>query len=90
MLIPCHVPSHWMLCHVLLKEGQVMVYDSLNERRSGLSPRIKEIRGLLYLLPAVLKHAGYYQHVNMEPHASPFTAESLHSNVIPQQDDGYV
>lgn len=67
-----------------------MLYDSLNERRSGLSPRLKEIRGLLYLLPSVLKHAGYYQQLKMDPHVSPFTAESLHSNVIPQQDDGYV
>ncbi|KAK0578543.1 hypothetical protein LWI29_011981 [Acer saccharum] len=88
MLVPCHVHGHWMLCHVLLKEGKVMVYDSLNERRSGLSPRMKEIRGLLYLLPSTLKHAGYYQHIKMDPRSTPFTVESMHSDLIPQQDDG--
>ena len=90
VLVPCHINSHWMLCHVLLQEGKVMVYDSLNERRSGLSPRVKDIRGLLYLLPSVLKHAGYYQQKKMDPHSTPFTAESMHSDIIPQQDDGYV
>ncbi|KAK0584835.1 hypothetical protein LWI29_019465 [Acer saccharum] len=88
VLIPCHVHGHWMLCHVLLKEGKVMVYDSLNEQRSGLSPRMKEIHGLLYLLPSMLKHAGYYQQIKMDPCSTPFTAESMHSDLIPQQDDG--
>ena len=91
VLIPCHVnDDHWLLCHVLLKEGKVRVYDSLNERRSGYSPRLKDIRGLLYLLPSVLKHAGYYEHMKMDPHGTPFTAQSMHSDLIPQQDDGYV
>ncbi|KAK0600589.1 hypothetical protein LWI29_016410 [Acer saccharum] len=88
VLVPCHVHGHWILCHVLLKEGKVMVYDSLNERRSGLSPRMKEIRGLLYLLPSTLKHAGYYQQIKMDPRSTPFTAESMHNDLIPQQDDG--
>ncbi|KAK0580779.1 hypothetical protein LWI29_006149 [Acer saccharum] len=88
VLVLCHVHGHWMLCHVLLKEGKVMVYDSLNERRSGLSPQMKEIRGLLYLLPSTLKHAGYYQQIKMDPRSTPFTAESMHSDLIPQQDDG--
>lgn len=90
MLIPCHIHGHWVLCHVLLKEGKVKLFDSLNERKSGLSNRLKDIRGLLYLLPSVLKHAGYYQQTKIDPHATPFTAESLHSDLIPQQDDGYV
>jgi hypothetical protein len=51
---------------------------------------VKDIRGLLYLLPSVLKHAGYYQQKKMDPHSTPFTAESMHSDIIPQQDDGYV
>ncbi|KAK0608333.1 hypothetical protein LWI29_029082 [Acer saccharum] len=88
VLVLCHVHGHWMLCHVLLKEGKVMVYDSLNEWRSGLSPWMKEIRGLLYLLPSTLKHAGYYQQIKMDPRSTPFTAESMHSDLIPQQDDG--
>ena len=90
MIIPCNVPNHWVLCHVLLKEGKVLLFDSLNERRSGLSNHLKDIRGLLYLLPSILKHAGYYEELKMEPHATLFTVESQHSDVIPQQDDGYV
>ncbi|KAK2653111.1 hypothetical protein Ddye_012967 [Dipteronia dyeriana] len=90
VLIPCHVPSHWVLSHVLLREGNVLLFDSLDERRSGLSPRLKDIRFLLYLLPSMLKHAGYYQEMKMEPHATPFKAESMHSDIIPQQADGYV
>ncbi|KAK1592740.1 hypothetical protein Q3G72_029571 [Acer saccharum] len=57
VLVPCHVHGHWMLCHVLLKEGKVM-------------------------------HAGYYQQIKMDPRSTPFTAESMHSDLIPQQDDG--
>ncbi|KAK2655473.1 hypothetical protein Ddye_008525 [Dipteronia dyeriana] len=54
---------------------------------SRLSPRLKDIRGLLYLLPSMLKHVGYYQEMKMEPHATPFKAESMHSDIFPQQDD---
>ena len=67
-----------------------MLFDSLNEQRSRLSNHLKDIRGLLYLLPSILKHVGYYQEMKLEPHATPFTVESMHSDVIPQQDDGYV
>ena len=90
MLIPCHLPDHWVLCHVFFKEGKVLLFDSINERRSGLSNQLKDIRALLYLLPSILKHAGYYQQMNIDPHATPFTVESMHSDLIPQQDDGYV
>ncbi|KAK3212340.1 hypothetical protein Dsin_017046 [Dipteronia sinensis] len=88
VLIPCHLPGHWVLCHVLLKEGKVLLFDSLNERE-GTSHRLKEIRALLYLLPYLLKHVGYYEEMKMDPHASPFTVQSMHCEFIPQQHDGY-
>ncbi|KAK3193852.1 hypothetical protein Dsin_025162 [Dipteronia sinensis] len=88
VLIPCHLPGHWVLCHVLLKEGKVLLFDSLNEQ-DGTSHRLKDVRALLYLLPSLLKHAGYYKEMKMNPHASPFTVQSMGSELIPQQDDGY-
>ncbi|KAK3225440.1 hypothetical protein Dsin_005302 [Dipteronia sinensis] len=69
-------------------EGKVLLFDSLNER-DRTSHRLKDIRALLYLLPSLLKHAGYYEEMKMDPHASPFTFQSMHSELIPQQDDGY-
>ncbi|KAI9200654.1 hypothetical protein LWI28_011247 [Acer negundo] len=88
VLIPCLVPGHWLLCHVLLKEGKILVFDSFNDRKSGFSNRLKDIRGLLYLLPSMLKHVSYYQQMKMDPHATPFKAENLHSDFISQQHDG--
>ncbi|KAK3221892.1 hypothetical protein Dsin_008917 [Dipteronia sinensis] len=77
----------WVLYHLLLKEGKVLIFDSLNER-DGTSYRLKDIHALLFLLPSLLKHAGYYEEIKMDPHASPFTVQSMHSELIPQQDDG--
>ncbi|KAK3184184.1 hypothetical protein Dsin_031470 [Dipteronia sinensis] len=88
VLIPCHLPGHWVLCHVLFKEGKMLLFDSLNER-DGTSHRLKDVCALLYLLPSLLKHAGYYEEMKMDPHASPFTVQSMRSELIPQQDDGY-
>ncbi|KAK3225521.1 hypothetical protein Dsin_005383 [Dipteronia sinensis] len=87
VLIPCHLPGHWVLCHVLFKEGKVLLFDSLNER-DGTYHRLKDVRAILYLLPSLLKHAGYYEEMKMDPHASPFTVQSMRSELIPQQDDG--
>ncbi|KAK3224396.1 hypothetical protein Dsin_011421 [Dipteronia sinensis] len=88
VLSPCHLPGHWVLCHVLFKEGKVLLFDSLNER-DGTSHRLKDVRAILYLLPSLLKHAGYYEEMKMDPHASPFTVQSMRSELIPQQDNGY-
>ncbi|KAK3185118.1 hypothetical protein Dsin_032404 [Dipteronia sinensis] len=88
VLIPCHLPGHWVLCHVLLKEGKVLLFDSLNER-DETSHRPKDVRALFYLLPSLLKHDGYYEEIKMDPYASPFTVQSMSSELIPQQDDGY-
>ncbi|KAK0571808.1 hypothetical protein LWI29_021886 [Acer saccharum] len=27
VLIQCHLPAHWVLCHVLLKEGKVLLFE---------------------------------------------------------------
>ncbi|KAK3226121.1 hypothetical protein Dsin_005983 [Dipteronia sinensis] len=88
VLIPCHLPGHWVLCHVLFNEGKVLLFDSLNER-DGTSHRLKDVRAILYVLPSLLNHAGYYEEMKMDPHASPFTVQSMRSELIPQQDDGY-
>ncbi|KAK3195569.1 hypothetical protein Dsin_026879 [Dipteronia sinensis] len=37
----------------------------------------------------MVEHAGYYEEMKMDPHASPFTVQNMHSELIPQQDDGY-
>ncbi|KAK3205432.1 hypothetical protein Dsin_019478 [Dipteronia sinensis] len=57
--------------------------------RDGTSHRLKDIRALLYLLLSLLKHAGYYKKMKMDPHANPFIVQSMHFELIPQQDDGY-
>ncbi|KAK3198460.1 hypothetical protein Dsin_021875 [Dipteronia sinensis] len=88
VFIPCHLPGHLVLCHVLFNEGKVLFFDSLNER-DGTSHRLKDVCALLYLLPSLLKHAGYYEEMKMDPHASPFTVQSMGYELIPQQDDGY-
>ncbi|KAK3230007.1 hypothetical protein Dsin_001888 [Dipteronia sinensis] len=88
VLILCHLPGHWVLCHVLFKEGKVLLFDSLNER-DRTSHRLKDVRALLYLLPSLPKLAGYYEEMKMDPHASPFTVQRMGSELIPQQDDGY-
>ncbi|KAK0577665.1 hypothetical protein LWI29_036764 [Acer saccharum] len=88
VLVPCNTGDHWVLCEVLLKEGKVNLYDSLCDR-NGKSDRLKDIPGLLYLLPSILKHSGYYEHMKMPPHTSPFTAENIEPTILPQQDDGY-
>ncbi|KAK3230108.1 hypothetical protein Dsin_001989 [Dipteronia sinensis] len=88
VLIPCHLPGHWVLCHVLFKERKVLLFDSLNER-DETSHRLKDVCALLYLLPSLLKHTGYYEEMKMDPHASPFTVQSMGFELIPQQDDGY-
>ncbi|KAK3193659.1 hypothetical protein Dsin_024969 [Dipteronia sinensis] len=88
VLTPCHRPGHWVLCYVLFKEGKVLLFDSLSER-DRTSHRLKDVRALLYLLPSLLKHAGYYKEMKMDPHASPFIVQSMSSELIPQQDDGY-
>lgn len=87
VLVPCNTGDHWVLCEVLLKEGKVNLYDSLCDR-NGKSDRLKDIPGLLYLLPSILKHSGYYEHMKMPPHTSPFTAENIEPTILPQQDDG--
>ncbi|KAK0591108.1 hypothetical protein LWI29_035672 [Acer saccharum] len=88
VLVPCNTGDHWVLCEVFLKEGKVNLYDSLCDR-NGKSDRLKDIPGLLYLLPSILKHSGYYEHMKMPPHTSPFTAENIEPTILPQQDDGY-
>jgi len=87
VLVPCNTGDHWVLCQVFLKEGKVKMYDSFCPR-TGENYRLKDIAGLLYLLPSILKHANYYEHMKMSPHTSPFTAENIEPTIIPQQDDG--
>ncbi|KAK3193815.1 hypothetical protein Dsin_025125 [Dipteronia sinensis] len=88
VLIPCHLTGYCVLCHILFKEGKVLLFDSLNER-DGTSHRLKDVCALLYLFPSLLKHAGYYEEMKIDPHASPFTVQSMGSELIPQQDDRY-
>ena len=87
VLIPCNTGDHWVLCQVFLKEGKVHMYDSLCDR-TGKKDRLKDIQGLLYLLPSILKHANYYGEMKMRPHTSPFTVENIDPSIIPTQDDG--
>ncbi|KAK3221426.1 hypothetical protein Dsin_008451 [Dipteronia sinensis] len=88
VLISCNTEDHWVLCQVFLKEGKVIMYDSLCGRNEK-SNRLKDIQGLLYLLPSILKHANYYEQMTMPPHRSPFTAENIDGSIFPQQDDIY-
>ncbi|KAK3221334.1 hypothetical protein Dsin_008359 [Dipteronia sinensis] len=82
-------PSADILRHVtghdLLYPEPWWIMDS-----DGTSHRLKDICALLYLLPSLLlKHVGYYEEMKMDPYASPFTVQSMHSELIPQQDGRY-
>ncbi|KAK2655475.1 hypothetical protein Ddye_008527 [Dipteronia dyeriana] len=83
-----HSCNHDYTVHIVAcNHVYIMWRRRSSPERSRLSPRLKDIRGLLYLLPSMLKHVGYYQEMKMEPHATPFKAESMHSDIFPQQDD---
>ena len=86
--MPCNTGGHWVLCQVFLKQGKVELYDSLWGSHDE-KYRLKEIRCLLYLLPSILKHSGYYEELNMPPSSSAFKAVNVDNDLIPQQDDGY-
>ncbi|KAK3198416.1 hypothetical protein Dsin_021831 [Dipteronia sinensis] len=88
VLIPCNTDNHWVLCHVILNIGEVHLYDSLWPR-NGNSDRLKDIRCILYLLPSILKHSGYYAETKSDPHTSPLTDTNIKPTLIPQQNDGY-
>ncbi|KAK3225643.1 hypothetical protein Dsin_005505 [Dipteronia sinensis] len=88
VLIPCNTGNHWVLCHVILNIGEVHLYDSLWPR-NGYSDRLKDIRCILYLLPSILKHSGYYAETKSDPHTSPLIATNIKPTLIPQQNDGY-
>ena len=88
-LIPCNIGNHWVICHVILKKGEVHLYDSLWPRNGNLELWLKDIRCLLYLLPSILKHSGYYAEMKSDPHTNAFTATNINHTLIPQQNDGY-
>jgi hypothetical protein len=86
--MPCNTGGHWVLCQVFPKQGKVELYDSLWGSHDE-KYRLKDIRCLLYLLPSILKHSGYYEELNMPPSSSAFKAVNVDNDLIPQQDDGY-
>ncbi|KAK3212263.1 hypothetical protein Dsin_016969 [Dipteronia sinensis] len=63
----------------------------LNYQPSPDIPRHVTGHDLLYPQPwwEMDSHAGYYEEMKMDPHAIPFTVQSMRSELIPQQDDGY-
>ncbi|KAK2638016.1 hypothetical protein Ddye_025811 [Dipteronia dyeriana] len=88
LLIPNFSSEHWMLCDVHLKKGLVELSDSKWSDHHDHTYRLKDICCLLYLLPFILKHSGYYEELNMPHSSTPFHTVNFNKEIIPQQDDG--
>ena len=50
---------------IFLKEGKVVMYDSMATKEESRRARAKSIKPLVRLLPILLNHSGCYNHISI-------------------------
>ncbi|XP_052176016.1 uncharacterized protein LOC127790513 [Diospyros lotus] len=93
VLLPCSINNgHWVLANICLKQGKVVVYDSLAKSTDSRKSRVTAMQALVSLLPILLVQSGYYEHLSKDaPAYKKWALEILDPGkvAVPQQPNGH-